>query len=301
MSYPSTSATTSPQLSITNPDKLEQQVSASSAEDYSTPKQEEYVTPNGYSDSEELSIAKAITPSTPISYGNAGNQLQSSSSPADFLFTEEPNRLSQRKRKIPIYYDKLLAVYHDPGSHPENPARLSRIYERLELMDNFYEDFQLVVSTDLDAYIIPDEIEDSDFEEPRIPPQKELPIPVLPGHTQAYINTFSLSTIASPSQLQQLESYWDNDVYVKNSTYQAALRSLQGVQYCTEYVTSMDRNCDRSVALVRPPGHHACGRKAGGFCFFNNVAIAAIEAIDDCERNVNHVVIVDWDVHHGDG
>lgn len=54
-----------------------------------------------------------------------------------------------------------------------------------------------------------------------------------------------------------------------------------------------------SFALVRPPGHHAQSMRACGFCLFNNVAVAAAHARDalGCER----VMIVDWDVHHGDG
>jgi acetoin utilization deacetylase AcuC-like enzyme len=52
-------------------------------------------------------------------------------------------------------------------------------------------------------------------------------------------------------------------------------------------------------ALVRPPGHHATREQAMGFCFFNNVAIATRFA--QAELEVEHVAIVDWDVHHGNG
>ena len=55
----------------------------------------------------------------------------------------------------------------------------------------------------------------------------------------------------------------------------------------------------QAICLVRPPGHHALARDAMGFCLFNNIALAARVATD--ELGLDRVLIVDWDVHHGNG
>ncbi|MGC1341444.1 MAG: histone deacetylase, partial [Candidatus Binataceae bacterium] len=61
----------------------------------------------------------------------------------------------------------------------------------------------------------------------------------------------------------------------------------------------LDGAADNAFALVRPPGHHARPARAMGFCFFNNVAIAARWLLD--RRGLERVMIVDWDLHHGNG
>lgn len=53
------------------------------------------------------------------------------------------------------------------------------------------------------------------------------------------------------------------------------------------------------MAIIRPPGHHAMKAEYNGYCFFNNVAIAVQHALDKC--GMKKILIVDWDVHHGQG
>ena len=60
----------------------------------------------------------------------------------------------------------------------------------------------------------------------------------------------------------------------------------------------LDGTIENGFALVRPPGHHALADRAMGFCIFNNIAVAAASAIG---RGISRVLIVDWDVHHGNG
>ena len=82
----------------------------------------------------------------------------------------------------------------------------------------------------------------------------------------------------------------DPDTSINVHTWDAALRSVDAV---------MAGELDNAFCAVRPPGHHACRDKAMGFCFFNNVAVAAHYALD--RHGLKRVAIVDFDVHHGNG
>jgi acetoin utilization deacetylase AcuC-like enzyme len=87
----------------------------------------------------------------------------------------------------------------------------------------------------------------------------------------------------------------DPDTYVAPRSYEAALMSAGGLVDLSEAV--LDGTVDNGFALVRPPGHHALAGRGMGFCLFNNVAIAAHYAL--AERGLERILIVDFDVHHG--
>ena len=89
----------------------------------------------------------------------------------------------------------------------------------------------------------------------------------------------------------------DPDTVACPQTLAAALRSAGAAVAATDAV--IDRQLENAFCAVRPPGHHATRRQAMGFCFFNNVAIAARHALD--VRRLKRVAIVDFDVHHGNG
>jgi acetoin utilization deacetylase AcuC-like enzyme len=123
-----------------------------------------------------------------------------------------------------------------------------------------------------------------------------LPVPARPAtddelarvHTPAYIELLGRSA--------GKWTYFDEDTYVAPASAAAARLAAGGA---VELVNALlDRRALRGVALLRPPGHHARPEGAMGFCLLNNVAVAATHAR---ARGAERVLIVDFDVHHGNG
>jgi acetoin utilization deacetylase AcuC-like enzyme len=89
---------------------------------------------------------------------------------------------------------------------------------------------------------------------------------------------------------------FDPDTQAGPESYQAARRAAGTVVDAVERV--LDGRLDRAFCAVRPPGHHAEADRAMGFCLFNNVAVAAAHALS---RGLRRVLVIDPDVHHGNG
>ncbi|KYK27886.1 MAG: hypothetical protein AYK23_02025 [Candidatus Proteinoplasmatales archaeon SG8-5] len=90
------------------------------------------------------------------------------------------------------------------------------------------------------------------------------------------------------------EGHMDMDSYVWPHTYEMALLAAGGALVAAKHAYEKMDTC---YALVRPPGHHATRFKGGGFCYFNNISVAAASLL----KKVDRVAIVDVDVHHGNG
>ena len=93
------------------------------------------------------------------------------------------------------------------------------------------------------------------------------------------------------------EQFLDQDTHISADSFDVALLAAGGAITAVDEVMKEDGG--RAFCLVRPPGHHATGERSMGFCIFNNAAVAARYA--QKRYGVERVLIIDWDVHHGNG
>ena len=110
------------------------------------------------------------------------------------------------------------------------------------------------------------------------------------NHTTRHVDAVEATAGKEPHR-------FDWDTFTSAATWQAATLAAGGLLAVIDAV--MDGRATNGAALVRPPGHHAEADSAMGFCLFNNVAVAAryLRAVHGLDR----VLIMDWDVHHGNG
>lgn len=165
-----------------------------------------------------------------------------------------------------LYYsDSFLA--HDTGGHPESPERLRSILRQLE-------------ASDLRRR--------------------------LTARTPEPVDRELLLRLHHPRYLSELEAFCaqagpgrrlDEDTIASPGSWAAALEAAGAAVGMTEALLS--DACDTAFSLVRPPGHHAMPQHSMGFCLFNNVAVAALYALE--RVGLKRVAILDWDAHHGNG
>jgi acetoin utilization deacetylase AcuC-like enzyme len=159
-----------------------------------------------------------------------------------------------------------LYLEHRPSEyHPESPQRLVALYGVLEEED--------LRGTLQEIPARPCEREDLE----RV-------------HDARYIDLVA-STAGKPF------TALDPDTQTSPKSYEAALYAAGGCLVAVDFILS--GKIQNAFAMVRPPGHHAEKARAMGFCLFNNVAVATRYA--QVKHSVSRVMIVDWDLHHGNG
>ncbi len=161
-----------------------------------------------------------------------------------------------------VYSDEYLK--HDTGDHPENSKRLEAIL-------NYLKEKNLLKNL---VSILPKKAKEKEIE---------------------YIH--------SPSYIQEVGEicrrgggFLDPDTPVSKDSFEVALLAAGGVFSAIDRIVD---DLDSAFCLIRPPGHHALKSKGMGFCLFNNVSLGARYA--QKKYNLKKVLIIDWDVHHGNG
>ena len=163
-----------------------------------------------------------------------------------------------------LYHDPVFQT-HDTGAHPENARRLAAIDQRLAAGD-------LAVQCGQPSW------------------SSATPGEIQRVHAAEHVTNVAQYAAAGGGRIEV-------DTVVSPQSYDVALHAAGAVcDAVRRVVKSEDAN---ALCLVRPPGHHALRDAPMGFCLFNNVAIGARSAID--EFDLNRVLVIDWDVHHGNG
>jgi acetoin utilization deacetylase AcuC-like enzyme len=160
---------------------------------------------------------------------------------------------------------------HDMGAgHPECPQRLDAIDDHL-------------LATGLDIALTRHDAPLVDLKDVEL------------AHTHHYVS--ELKDLLEQVEASGVSKALDPDTAANAGTWKAALRAAGAAVAATDLV--IDGRAENAFCAVRPPGHHATRDETMGFCFFNNVAVAARHALD--VRGLKRVAVIDFDVHHGNG
>jgi acetoin utilization deacetylase AcuC-like enzyme len=162
-----------------------------------------------------------------------------------------------------LLYTSPRFLDHRTGEHPENAQRLEYVTAHLE-------------ATGLASRSTKHEWQAAD------------------NATLAAVHDSKL--ISSLEQLAERGGMADPDTIVGHESVDVARLAAGAVVDAVNRV--IEGQDPRALCLVRPPGHHALRDTAMGFCLFNNIAVGAQAALN---RDVNRILVIDWDVHHGNG
>ena len=165
---------------------------------------------------------------------------------------------------VRAFYSHPASLGHDTGHHPESAQRIVAIERRLEGLG--WCGFERRLAPRVDRALLER------------------------CHDPRYVAAVERICAAGGG-------YLDPDTVASAGSWEAALRAAGGAVACVDDL--LRGGTDLAFSAARPPGHHATRAHAMGFCLFNNVAVAALRALT--EHGLERVLILDWDVHHGNG
>ena len=166
---------------------------------------------------------------------------------------------------LPLLYSSPVFLEHETGAHPESAERLRHLDDYLKTRSSA------------------NKFQRGSFG-PAQPAQLEL------VHTAAHVDAVRRFATAGGGRIE-------SDTVVSAKSFDVAGHAAGAALAAVDAVVA--GQAPRAVCLIRPPGHHALPHRPMGFCLFNNVAIAAAYALK--HHGLRRVLIVDWDVHHGNG
>jgi acetoin utilization deacetylase AcuC-like enzyme len=164
----------------------------------------------------------------------------------------------------PVWLEHASSLRHDTGEHPERAARMQAIERELSARD--WLGFERVQSPAVERAVLE------------------------AVHPSRYVESIERACASGGGFL-------DMDTVVSADSFEAALHGSGGAVRMVDLL--LDGSAPYAFSAHRPPGHHATQSRAMGFCLFNHVAVAARYALD--ARALQRVMILDWDVHHGNG
>ncbi|KAI4631312.1 hypothetical protein J4E83_002843 [Alternaria metachromatica] len=253
-----------------NPSFLQPSTTQSQAGSHRTTK-----SPSGWSDKMSMSRPTPVRRSSP--------QVRIPPKPRSSILPYATN-------KTGLVYDSRMRFHAElpdmdliDDIHPEDPRRIHSIYEEIRQAG-------LLATSDLD--------EDQEDKCWRIMTRFATRPEILLIHTEehyAFVESLQDMTVED----LKMEASNRDSIYFNHATYECAKLAAGGaIEACKAVVQGIVRN---AIAIIRPPGHHAETDQASGFCIFNNVPIATRVCQNAYPETCRKVLILDWDVHHGNG
>jgi acetoin utilization deacetylase AcuC-like enzyme len=195
----------------------------------------------------------------------------------EVTYQEGNDGLQRKSMTTALIYDSIFLEHLTPPNHPERPQRLEMAIKVLEALNWLERDGLVQIS-------------------PRAATEDELAL----IHDRAYIQQVKAFAEEVAREMQYDGRHtrkFATDTYISAQSYAAAIKAAGAPLTAIDAI--MGGEVDNAYCLVRPPGHHALPDEAMGFCLFNNAAIAAQYALE--RYGLERVMIIDYDVHHGNG